>query len=174
MAEPIVITEYDARWPATFEAVEARIRNALGSKALQIEHVGSTSVPGLAAKPVIDVDVVVADSAHEAAYVPALEDFGFALRVREPQWHEHRMLRGEDPPVNLHVFSPDCPEVIRHVMFRDWLREHPDDRASYAEIKRAAAAETTSAGGVVMDYNRRKEAVVREIYDRMFTAHGLR
>jgi GrpB-like predicted nucleotidyltransferase (UPF0157 family) len=132
-------------------------------------------VPGLPAKPVIDVDLVVADPADEEAYVPDLVAAGFVHTIREPWWHEHRLLKHLDPLTHVHVFGPDCPEVIRHLMFRDWLLEHPDDRSDYAEAKRAAAAEMNArpGGGTGMDYNRHKEPVVLAIYDRMFRAHGM-
>ncbi len=171
--EPIFIVDYDPTWPDRYDAVAARIRATLGDAVLALDHVGSTAVAGLAAKSVIDVDLTVVDSADEAAYVPALEADGFLLAIREPDWHEHRAFKGHDPRVNLHVFSPDCPETIRHLMFRDWLRAHPDDVALYAEAKVVAAAESTAAGEFGMDYNQRKEAVIREIYARMFVAHGL-
>jgi GrpB-like predicted nucleotidyltransferase (UPF0157 family) len=170
---PIRVVEYDAAWPASFERVAAMVRAALGERALAVEHVGSTAVPGLAAKPVIDVDLTVADPAAEAAYVPDLEAAGFELVIREPAWHEHRALKHHDPDTNLHVFGPDCPETIRHRMFRDWLREHLDDLARYHAAKLAAAADTTEASGIVTDYNRHKEPVIRDIYDRMFHHHGL-
>jgi GrpB-like predicted nucleotidyltransferase (UPF0157 family) len=88
---------------------------------LVVEHVGSTAVVGLPAKPVIDIDLTVADSVDEAAYVPALEGVGFRLVIREPWWHEHRCLVHDDPRCNLHVFSPGAPEPVRHRIFRDWL-----------------------------------------------------
>ncbi len=171
----IRIEEYDERWPADFTGVAERVRAALGDAVLELHHVGSTSVPGLPAKPFIDADLVLADPADEAAYVPALTAAGFVHRIREPWWHEHRLLRGEEPATNLHVFGPDCPEVVRHLMFRDWLIEHPADRERYADAKRAAATEMNAkpGGGTGMDYNRHKEPVVRELYDRMFRAHGL-
>ena len=169
---PIVIVEHDPAWPDRYDAVAEQIRAALGDAVLALDHVGSTAVPGLAAKSVIDVDLTVVDSADEAIYVPALEASGFLLAIREPHWHEHRAFKGDDPRVNLHVFSPDCPEAIRHLMFRDWLRAHPDDVALYAGAKRAAA-ESTADGEHVMDYNQRKESVILEIYARMFAAHGL-
>jgi GrpB-like predicted nucleotidyltransferase (UPF0157 family) len=171
----IRVAEYDDRWPADFERLSTRVREALGEGVLELHHVGSTSVPGLPAKPVIDADLVVADPADEPAYVPALEEAGFVHTVREPWWHGHRLLTHHDPVAHLHVFGPDCPEVIRHRMFRDWLVEHPEERARYAATKRAAAAETNRrpGGGSGMDYNLVKEPVVREIYDRMFRALGL-
>lgn len=170
---PVAIVRYDPSWPDSYLQVAARIRAVLDDRVLGLEHVGSTAVPGLAAKPVIDVDLTVADSSEENSYVPALEVAGFRLTIREPGWHEHRLLTGVDPQVNLHVFSPDCPETIRHAMFRDWLRAHPDDAALYAAAKRTAAAETTASGELVMDYNLRKQPIIREIYARMFAAHGL-
>jgi GrpB-like predicted nucleotidyltransferase (UPF0157 family) len=141
--------------------------------AITVEHVGSTSVPGLAAKPTIDIDLTVRTPSDEAAYVPALEAVGFKLVIREPHWHEHRCLKLAEPNTNLHVFGPDCPELIRHTMFRQWLRDHPDDRDLYRHAKLTAAAETNSKRGMVTDYNRHKESVLREIYERMFQANGL-
>ena len=171
----IRIVEYQERWPGDFDRVAARVREVLGSAVLELHHVGSTSVPGLPAKPVIDVDVVVADPADELAYIPALEAHGFIHIIREPWWHEHRLLKHDDPVAHLHVFGPDCPEVIRHLMFREWLLERPDERERYAEAKRAAArAMNARPGGATgMEYNRHKEPVVREIYDRIFLARGL-
>jgi GrpB-like predicted nucleotidyltransferase (UPF0157 family) len=171
----IEVSEYDEQWPVDFERIANLIRAALGDRVLELHHVGSTSVPGLPAKPVIDVDLVVADPADEASYVPALEAAGFVHTVREPWWHEHRLLTYAAPRTHLHVFGPDCPEVVRHAMFRHWLLDHPDDFALYLAAKRAAAAEINAreGGGTGMDYNRVKEPVVREIYDRMFRAHGL-
>lgn len=167
------VVEPDAAWPEWFSALESRIREALQRHALAVEHVGSTAVPGLPAKPVIDIDLTVADPADEVSYVPALEAAGFQLRVREPWWFGHRMLRAAEPACNLHVFGPDSPELVRHRIFRDWLRENLEDRLLYGHTKRTAAAAATDAGEHVMQYNARKEQVVREIYDRAFEAMGL-
>ena len=137
-------------------------------------------MPGLPAKPIIDVDLIVADPADEAAYVPALQAIGFVHWLTEPDWHQHRLLKQlTEPRVHLHVFGPDCPEPVRHRMFRDWLIAHPEDRERYAAAKRDAAAQMAATGeehgalGFGMAYNRIKEPVVREIYDRMFRAAGL-
>jgi GrpB-like predicted nucleotidyltransferase (UPF0157 family) len=167
--EAIEVVASDPGWPALYERLASEIRGALGPAALHIEHVGSTSVPGLPAKPVIDIDLTVADSRDEASYVAPLEALGYDLFIREPSWHEHRMLRLDEPRANLHVFSPDCPELVRHVLFRDWLRAHPDDRVLYADAK------DRSRQGIIStaDYNLRKEPVIREIYDRVFRAAGL-
>jgi GrpB-like predicted nucleotidyltransferase (UPF0157 family) len=164
---PVVVVPYDDTWPARFQEVAARVRTALGDKVLRLEHVGSTSVPGLAAKPVIDADLTVADSAEEPAYVPDLEAAGFVLRVREPHWEQHRMLTVPDRSVNLHVFSPDALEPRRHLAFRDRLRAEEDDRAAYAALK----AELAGRGFArPMEYNNHKAALVYDIYERIFAA----
>src|SRR6476661_9295572 len=168
----VEVVDPDPRWIADFECLAHRIRSALGERALKVEHVGSTAVPGRPAKHVIDIDLTVADSADEPAWLPGLEAAGFELVVREPWWHEHRCLTAEDPRCNLHVFPPDCPETVRHRLFRDWLRTHPDDLALYRDAKLGAATAATAAGEHVMDYNARKEEVIREIYDRAFRAAG--
>lgn len=167
--ETIAIVAYKPEWPRRYQAAAAEIRAALGEVVLDVEHVGSTSVEGLAAKDVIDIDLTVADPRHEETYVRPLARIGYTLTAREPSWHEHRYLRRAEPRVNLHVFGPDCPEVIRHRMFRDWLRDHPEDRARYEDAKRAAVP----GGGHVMDYNARKQDTIRAIYDRLFRAAGM-
>jgi len=169
----IEVTDPDPAWPRQFDGLAGRIRDALGWRVLQLEHVGSTSVPGLAAKPVIDIDLTVADPGREQDYVPALEAIGFRLTIREPWWYGHRMLRTEEPPCNLHVFGFDSPELIRHRILRDWLRGNPADRDRYAAAKRQAASEANAGGEHVMQYNARKQQVIREIYHRAFAAAGL-
>ena len=157
---PITIDDYDPAWPAMFGREEVRIRQALGPLALAIDHVGSTAVPGLAAKNRLDIDLIVADPAEEADYVPALEPAGYVLRTREPDWYEHRCLWTHDHGINLHVFGPDCDEHLRHLIFRDWLRNHPDDRDRYAaEKRRIAAAHPLD----VAEYVNQKAAIVIEI-----------
>ncbi|MDZ5143292.1 GrpB family protein [Microbacterium testaceum] len=164
----IEIVDPDAAWPGVFEMLRSRIDGALGDRVLEIGHVGSTSVPGLAAKPVIDIDLTVADTDDEDAYVPALEALGFVLRVREPWWLGHRCLVSAEPAANLHVWPPDSPEAARHRLFRDWLRADELDRQRYAAVKREVVAD-----GLMSEYNARKEGVIREIYTRAFTAAGL-
>ena len=107
----IVLADYDPAWPHLFAREAERIRNTLGTRALRIEHAGSTSVPGLAAKPIVDMILEVADSADEAAYVPAMEQAGYVLRIREPDWFEHRLFNGPDTVIGLHVFSAGSPEI---------------------------------------------------------------
>jgi len=170
---PLVVVDPDPSWPAQFEQLAQRVRSALGDRVLVLQHVGSTSVPDLPAKAIIDMDLIVAAAGNESAYVPALEQVGFMLQLREPRWHEHRLMVASSPTANLHIFGPDSPEPIRHRMFRDWLRDHPDDRARYAEAKRMSADASNEVGGAVMDYNLRKQPVVREILDRVFRASGM-
>jgi GrpB-like predicted nucleotidyltransferase (UPF0157 family) len=132
----IVLEDYNPAWPAHFDEEAAAVRRALGDRVLALEHVGSTSVPGLAAKPIIDIILVVADSADEAAYVPALEAAGYVLRIREPNWHQHRLFKGPNRNVNLHVFSTGCGEIARTLALRDRLRLSDSDRAAYEMLKR--------------------------------------
>jgi GrpB-like predicted nucleotidyltransferase (UPF0157 family) len=137
----IVIAEYDPSWPRQYEAHARVIGDALGHVLLRIEHIGSTSVPGLAAKPIIDILAVVPDSADEPAYVPQLGAAGYSLRVREPDFFEHRMLRTAARDVHLHVYSPGAPEIGRNLAFRDRLRRSAEDRARYEAVKRRLAGE---------------------------------
>jgi GrpB-like predicted nucleotidyltransferase (UPF0157 family) len=159
----VVIADYDPIWPHWYEFAAYRIRRALGDRALELHHVGSTSVRGLPAKPLIDINLVVPDTTDEDAYVPPLEAIGYVLRVREPDWFEHRMLRGYDPPVNLHVFPPDCEEVERMLRFRDHLRTNEADRELYDRTKRELAAKEWK---YVQNYADAKSEVVKDILSR--------
>src|SRR3989475_10113883 len=131
----IAIVDYDPVWPVLFEEEARRIRAALGERVLRVEHVGSTSVCRLAAKPIIDIVLVVADAADEAAYAPALEAAGYILRIREPDWYQHRMFREPDRGINLHCFSDGCPEIERMLVFRDWLPPNAVNRLWYHRTK---------------------------------------
>ena len=174
------IEEPDPTWAQRYGVLEAQILEGLGDRVIGIQHIGSTAVLGLPAKPIIDIDLAVADPADEAAYVPDLEALGYVHWLTEPDWHQHRLFKQlTEPRVHLHVFGTNCPEMVRHQMFRDWLTAHPEDRTRYADAKRTAAAEMTSTGddngalGFGMRYNRIKEPLVHEIYHRMFRAAGL-
>jgi GrpB-like predicted nucleotidyltransferase (UPF0157 family) len=156
----IVIEAYDPAWPARFEQAKASLVEALGPKALGIEHFGSTSVPGLAAKGIIDVLVEVEDADDEAAYGPALEEHGFALRLRR---RGHRMYRTPDQDVHVHVFTKGSEEARIRLLFRDWLRRDAADRRLYEDTKRALARQEWEATN---DYSDAKGAVVEEILAR--------
>jgi GrpB-like predicted nucleotidyltransferase (UPF0157 family) len=160
---PIVVADYDPVWPELFRREADRVRTTLGERALQIEHVGSTSVPGLAAKPVIDILLVVADSADEDSYVAPLEGAGYVLRIREPDWHEHRVLKGPDTNINLHVFSQGSPEIERMLTFRDRLRADDAERDLYERAKRDLAQGDWK---YVQDYADAKTEVVEGIIAR--------
>ena len=136
----VELEPYDPQWPRLYANLEGQIRDALGSTVLMIAHVGSTSVPGLCAKPVIDVVLAVPDSADEGSYVPPLERAGYVLRIREPDWFEHRMLKPAAIDGNIHVFSRVCTEIGRMPAFRDWLRSNDDDRKLYERTKQELAA----------------------------------
>lgn len=163
LSGPICLVEYDPEWPHHFQSEVHCIQAALGDRALRIEHTGSTAVPGLPAKPVIDIVLAVADSAQEAEYVPPLERAGYQLQIREPDWYEHRLLQKAAPEVNLHVFSMDCPEIERMLAFRDWLRITPGDRDLYAHCKRDLAQRQWK---YTQDYADAKTAVIEEILTR--------
>jgi GrpB-like predicted nucleotidyltransferase (UPF0157 family) len=160
---PILIVDYDLAWSRLFQREAGRVRAALGDQIVLIEHVGSTSVPGLAAKPRIDMLLVVAKSADESAYVLALEAVGYVLHIREPDWYEHRMFNGPDTAVNLHVFSPGCPEIERMLLFRDWLRGNASDRQLYERTKRELARQDWK---YTQNYADAKTTVVEEILAR--------
>jgi GrpB-like predicted nucleotidyltransferase (UPF0157 family) len=159
----ISLAEPDPAWAEWYASEERRIRTALGPRALAVEHVGSTSVPGLAAKPVIDIVLVVADSSDEAAYVSDLEDAGYRLQLREPDWYEHRFLIDHEPDVQIHVFTIGSAEVERMLMFRDHLRTHSEDRDLYQRTKRELAAKRWV---YVQDYADAKSSVVEAIIAR--------
>jgi GrpB-like predicted nucleotidyltransferase (UPF0157 family) len=166
---PIHLAEYDPAWPGLFEREAARIRSILGDRVLLLEHVGSTSIPGLAAKPRIDIVLAVPDSADEAAYVSPLAAAGYVLRIREPEWFEHRLLNGPDTEVNLHVFSEGCPEIERMLAFRDRLRTHDDERLRYEAVKRDLAARHWT---YVQHYADAKGEVVEGIVARALADRG--
>jgi GrpB-like predicted nucleotidyltransferase (UPF0157 family) len=161
--EPVVVAEADPAWPHQYAEHEHRIRAALAHLVIDVHHVGSTSVARLAAKPVIDICLVVPDATDEDAYVPHLQEAGYVFAVREPTWYQHRFFRGDDARVNLHVFPAGCEETVRMLAFRDWLRSHPEDRALYEATKRRLAA---GEWEFVQDYAEAKSEVVHEILAR--------
>ena len=159
----IELRDYDPRWPEHYAEHAVRVRAALGKRAVRIEHVGSTSVPGLVAKPIVDIVLEVPDSADEAAYVGDLEPAGYVLRIREPDWFEHRLFNTATRDVNLHVFSAGCSETERMVQFRDWLRANAPDRELYVRAKRELVARDWK---YMQQYADAKTDVVSEIMTR--------
>ncbi|MGQ4267170.1 GrpB family protein [Nocardiopsis changdeensis] len=154
------ILDYDPKWPYLFEREADRVRGILGDRVLLFEHVGSTAVPGLPAKACVDLLLVVADSADEDSYLPDLARAGYTLVIREPDWYEHRVFKGPDVNLNLHVFSEGCEEIERMRRFRDHLIANSGARERYVRVKRELAERTWER---IQDYADAKSAVVREI-----------
>ncbi len=165
----ITLVDYDPDWPRQFEEEAARVRAVLGDRVLRLDHIGSTSVPGLMAKPIIDLCLVVADSSDEPSYATDLERAGYVLQIREPGWHEHRAFKGPDRNINLHVFSEGSTEIERHLLFRDRLRAEPSERALYAQTKLELAERTWQ---YVQDYADAKSEVVEAVIARGRSAAG--
>ena len=179
------IVDPDPTWPSTYAIFASRIIAALGPPSssnraepgtghlVSVCHVGSTSVPGLPAKAIIDIDVVVPDINDESAYVPALESQGFQFMLREPKWHGHRFFTIAEPMfANVHVWGPACPEVERHRIFKEWLIENVEDRELYAKTKRECSEASKLAGETTIQYSYRKEGVIKDILQRAFKGFG--
>lgn len=162
----VTLVDYNNGWPAMFQRQADRIRGALGDRVLRVEHMGSTAVPGLVAKPCIDILLVVSDAGDDEAYIPDLQHAGYVLRIsEEPEgWGPHRVLKGQEINLNLHVLSDGSPEIDCILDFRDWLRAHPEDRDRYADAKRALAGQSWT---LMQDYADAKNDVVREITQRI-------
>ena len=163
LTRSIEIREYDPEWPRLYAREETRIRSALGDRVVRIAHAGSTSVPGLPAKPIVDIVLEVPDSSDESSYVTDLEAAGYRVVIREPEWFEHRVFKGPDTNVNLHTFTAGCEEVDRMLLFRDHLRASSEDRELYARTKRELAAHDWK---YVQQYADAKTAVVQAIMTR--------
>lgn len=165
IVKDLKVVPFDTKWAEIFLLYKEKIQIALGNSALAIVHVGSTAVPGLIAKPIIDIDLIVEDPGKEENYIPALAVLGFDLVIRELSWYQHRMLKHHDPEINLHVLPKNCPEHFRHLLFRDWLIDHPEDCENYVTAKVKALNGAITAEG----YNQQKSAVVKAIYQKIFT-----
>ena len=163
LSAPILVSDYDPNWPASFQREATRLRSILGDRVMLLEHAGSTSVPDLPAKPVIDIILALPDSSDESTYVPAMETAGYVLRIREPEWFEHRVFKGPDTDINLHVFTVGCEEIAQMLLFRDWLRAHPEDRDLYAAAKRELAKKEWK---FTQNYADAKTVVVHQILAR--------
>ncbi|HET6627529.1 MAG TPA: GrpB family protein [Nocardioidaceae bacterium] len=169
MWHSVDIVDHNPVWVDQFAATSSALNGVLGGVALNVEHVGSTAVPGLPAKPIVDIDLVLEDTTEESRYVPALERLGYRLVLREPWWHGHRMLVSRAEDINLHVWPRGAPELLRHRLFRDWLRSHPQDRDLYATTKRRLARDTADRP---IDYSLAKNDVIDSIYARIFATTG--
>jgi GrpB-like predicted nucleotidyltransferase (UPF0157 family) len=155
----VVVVPYDTAWPERYARERVKIIDALGQSLRNVHHVGSTAVEGLAAKPIIDILLVVSQPEVEETYTPALEQAGYVLRVREPG---HRMFRTPEKDVHIHVWA-DPSEDARHLRFRDWLRHSPEDRAAYEALKVRLAAQDWED---VNYYARAKSDLIGDIMER--------
>lgn len=164
---PTKIWPYQTSWPQTFTQFAARIQSALGQSALRLEHVGSTSVSGLAAKPIVDILLEVSEPSVESLYVPQLEDLGFVLYFRQPKWHGHRFLALDldehGAEVNVHVHRAGCQVATQFLTFRDFLRDNEWARKEYAEAKWKAAETSNEANGGRLQYQKEKAAVLNSL-----------
>jgi GrpB-like predicted nucleotidyltransferase (UPF0157 family) len=157
--DPIEVIDYDSAWPGRYQQWKQRLTNALGSAAVRMEHVGSTAVPGLPAKPVIDIQISVADLHDEPQYAPQLESAGVQLRSRDELHRYFRPFPGQPREVHVHVCAAGSTWEREHLLFRDYLRAHPATRDAYAEAKKAAArawpddrwAYTEAKTGTILD-----------------------
>jgi GrpB-like predicted nucleotidyltransferase (UPF0157 family) len=163
LTKSVEIHEYDPKWPRLYSREEERIRRVLGERVVRIGHAGSTSVPGLPAKSIVDIVLEVPDSSDELSYVPDMEAAGYRVVIREPEWYEHRVFKGPDTNVNLHTFTAGCEEVDTMLLFRDHLRANAADRELYERTKRELAAYPWK---YVQQYADAKTAVVQEIMER--------
>ena len=165
--DSIVVEDYDPAWAGRFDAAGSSLRGALGDLIIGLEHIGSTSVPGLPAKSIVDIDLLIDDTADESRYRPALEGLGYRLVLREPWWYGHRMFVSKAEDIHLHVWPRNAPEPVRHRLLRDWLRSHPEDRELYASSKRRLAEDTADRPA---DYSLAKNEVIDDIFARIFAA----
>jgi GrpB-like predicted nucleotidyltransferase (UPF0157 family) len=163
----IYLAPYDPTWPEQYEREAAKIRAALTDKAMVLEHVGSTSIEGVPAKPILDILLAVADSSDEDAYVPTLTAQGYRLHLREPEWEQHRVMKGDWPSVNLHVFTVGSREIERMIAFRDRCRGVPAERQLYLETKQVLAGQVWRH---VQHYANAKGEVVEAIIARALAA----
>jgi len=159
----VVLCDYNPDWPEQYETEAVKIRRALGNRVIQIEHIGSTAVPLLAAKPIIDILLIIADPGDEVEYLPALIETGYQLRVREPEDDQHRMFRTPERDVHIHIYPPWSSEVDRYLLFRDQLRASENDRIEYERTKRTLAQR---AWADMNDYAAAKSELVEAIISR--------
>lgn len=157
---PVELAEPDPEWPSRFDEIQGRLDRALGQNATRIDHIGSTAIPNIPAKPVIDVQVSVPDLEAEDAYRPQIEGIGWPMIAREP---EHRFFRPpDDQPrtVHIHVCQAGSAWERAHLLFRDYLRDHPDRARDYAAMKRQLAA---TVGHDRPAYSRSKDPFVASV-----------
>jgi GrpB-like predicted nucleotidyltransferase (UPF0157 family) len=160
------VVAYNPAWPQMFSRERERIVAAVGPLACRVDHIGSTAVPGLAAKPIIDIDLSVSDAEDEEAYLPSLIAAGYHLRVREPG---HRMVRTRGLSAHVHICTAGSDWERRHLLFRDWLRHSDRDRELYGQLKMRLARKdwpdmncyAAAKGPLIAEITERAEAWAR-------------
>lgn len=168
MPTTVTIEEYDPNWPALFRFLRERLARALGSMAAAIEHVGSTAVPHLAAKPIIDIDVLLADEANLPAAIARLANIGYVYQGDLGiSGREAFLAPAQDPPHHLYVCPPQSREFQRHLVFRDYLRAHPEEAKAYGDLKRALVLEFKNNRSAYIDG---KSEFVARMTDRAIAA----
>lgn len=171
MASAVVVTDYDPDWPELFQSLRSRIAHALGTIAALIEHVGSTAVPGLAAKPIIDIDVLLISADALPTAIDRLATIGYLHQGNLGIAEREAFLAPQGSfPHHLYVCPPDSIEFRRHLAFRDYLRAHADETRNYGELKRMLAAEFRDDRP---SYIAGKEAFVAELTDRAMAANSI-
>ena len=140
MADPILVAPYSDEWPEMFETLKARVENALGAAGRRIEHVGSTSVPGLPAKPIIDIDVVIEGDDQLGEVIDRLTAIGYMFEGDRGVTGRYAFASPPGAPDHhLYVCAEGSPELHRHILFRDYLHSHPEEAAAYGEMKQQLA-----------------------------------
>lgn len=164
MANPVVVLDYDPDWPGLFQSLRRRIADVLGDMAAAIEHVGSTAVPGLAAKPIIDIDVLLVSESMLSTAIERLASLGYIHRgnLGIPE-REAFFAPANNAPHHLYVCPPGSAEFRRHVAFRDYLRAHPRDAKIYGDLKIALAQRFREDR---VAYNNAKSEFVEELTGR--------
>ena len=165
----IKIVKYNNDWHSKFLEHKNKIQNCLGDIVIGIEHIGSTSVPNLSAKPIIDILLIVNDSANEDKYLKKMEDAEYELRVREPDFHEHRMFRTSEKDVHIHVLSKGSTEIDEYILFRNRLRSNDTDRIRYEKVKLYLAK---SNWNDMNEYADAKTKIIKEIIESTKIENG--
>ena len=164
--ERVEVVPYDPNWQARFEEVRQYLLGILSGQDARVEHVGSTSVPGLAAKPILDIDIVLQNGADFEVVRSSLEANGY-YHIGNLGITGREAFKYQDKPQlmrhNLYALSADADELKRHLTFRDWLRSHPHDREAYAQVKIAAARHFPDDISAYIDA---KSDVILDIYKR--------
>jgi GrpB-like predicted nucleotidyltransferase (UPF0157 family) len=157
----LYLLDYQPAWPRLFEEEAERIRAACGDRLVGIEHIGSTSIPGLAAKPILDIMPLLVSFEEGFDIVPNMEGLGYEYKGEYGIPRRHYFVKGTPRTHHVHMYEADDDEVVRHLLFRDYLREYADTAAEYESLKRRLAAEVPRE-----DYPEAKTGFVAQVLAR--------